>query len=59
MIVTREDLGNTSTPSSATTFVGGAASATPSATLGGVRERVADYSVDNMGVVCGVCGAVW
>ena len=67
MPVTREDPRNAftclsnpaSTPSSASSVVGGAASTAPSATLGGVAERVSDYSVDNMGVVCGVHGVVW
>ena len=48
-----------STPSSATSVMGRAASAAPSVALGGVAERVADYSVDNMGAVCGVRGVVW
>ena len=67
MLVTREDPGNASTslsnpastPSSAASVVGGATSAAPSAALGGVAKRVADYSVDNMGAVCGVRGVVW
>ena len=48
-----------STPSSVASVVGGAASNAPYATLGGVIEHVLDYSVENMGVVCGVSGVVW
>ena len=63
MLVTREYPGNASTslsnpaftPSSASSVVGGAALAAPSVTL----EGVADYSVDNMGAICGVRGVVW
>ena len=67
MLVTRENPRNastslsnpTSTPSFASSVVGGEASVAPSAALGGVAERVAYCSVDNMGVVCGVRGVVW
>ena len=67
VLVTREDPGNASTslsnlastPSSAAFVVGGAASNAPSIALGGVTECVANCSVDNMGVVCGVRGVVW
>ena len=48
-----------STPSSAASVVGGATSAAPSAALRSVVEHVSNYSVDNMGAVCGVCGVVW
>ena len=48
-----------STPSSASSVVGGAALAAPSTTLGGVAKSVSYYSVDIMREVCGVRGVVW
>ena len=39
--------------------MGWSASTAPSAGLEGVTKHVADYLVDNNGVVCGVHGVVW
>ena len=67
MLVTQEDPGNASTslsyhastPSFVASVVGRSASAAPSVGLEGVAKRVADYSMDNKGSVCGLCRLVW
>ena len=67
MLVTREDPGNastslsnpTSTPSYATSIVGGETLVAPSTALGSATKHVSNCSVENMGAVCGVRGVVW